>query len=167
MRALPVLGSFALVSLLDDAVNYLHDDGELTATLTGVARNLAPDGVALFDANTRLMYGTFFAATEVVERDGAVMVWRGECPEAAPAGVLAEAQLDVFAPDGDGRWRRRPSRHLQRHHSEAVVRSALAAAGLDCVAVYGQAPGGASFEPGLDESRHSKAIYLARSVERR
>jgi SAM-dependent methyltransferase len=161
MRALPVLGAFSLVTLLDDAVNYVHDAEELTATFTGVARNLTPDGLALFDANTQLMYGTFFAATEVVERDGAVMVWRGECPEPAPAGVLAAAQLDVFAPDADGRWQRRPSRHLQRHHSEAGIRGALAAAGLECVAVYGQTPE-ASFELGLDEARHPKAIFLAR-----
>jgi SAM-dependent methyltransferase len=161
MRTLPQLGSFALVTLLDDAVNYLHDADELTAAFAGVARNLAPDGIALFDANTQLMYGTFFAATEVVERDGALMVWRGLCPEPAPAGVLAEAVLDVFAPDGGGGFMRRPSRHLQRHHSEAVIRRALAAAGLECVAVYGQTPE-ASFELGLDEARHPKAIFLAR-----
>jgi len=167
MRALPDLGSFALITLLDDAVNYLHDAEQLAAAFAGVARNLAPDGIALFDANTRHLYGTFFAATEVVERDGAVMVWRGACPAAAPAGVLAEATLDVFAPDGEGRWMRQPSRHLQRHHSERTVRGALTAAGLDCVAVYGQTPGGATFESGLDEARHSKAIYLARPAERR
>src|SRR3954451_16608745 len=51
MRALPELGSFALVTLLDDAVNYLHDAEQLTATFAGVARNLATDGIVLFDAN--------------------------------------------------------------------------------------------------------------------
>jgi SAM-dependent methyltransferase len=167
MRALPALGSFALVTLLDDAVNYLHDADELTAAFAGVARNLAPDGVALFDANTQLMYGTFFASTEVVERDGAVMVWRGRCPAAAPVGVLAEAVLDVFAPAGDGRWSRRPSTHLQRHHAEPVIRGALAAAGLHCVAAYGQTPDASRFEPALDESRHAKAIYVVRPAERR
>src|SRR4051794_27403687 len=59
MRDLPPLGSFALVTLLDDAVNYLHEPAELTAAFAGVARNLAPDGLALFDANTQHMYGTF------------------------------------------------------------------------------------------------------------
>jgi SAM-dependent methyltransferase len=161
MRDLPVLGAFALITLLDDAVNYLHDTDELTATFAGVERNLAPEGVVLFDANTRLMYRTFFASTEVVERDGAVMVWRGHCPSPAPAGVLAEAVLDVFAPDGDGRWQRRPSTHLQRHHSEDAIRAALAAAGLECVAAYGQTPE-ATFDASLDEARHSKAIFLAR-----
>jgi SAM-dependent methyltransferase len=161
MRDLPVLGAFALVTLLDDAVNYLHDADELEATFAGVARNLAPGGLALFDANTRLMYRTFFACTEVVERDGAVMVWRGHCPSPAPAGVLAEAVLDVFEPDGEGRWQRHPSTHLQRHHGEAAIRTALDAAGLECVAAYGQTPE-ATFEPQLDEARHSKAIFIAR-----
>jgi SAM-dependent methyltransferase len=167
MRDLPVLGAFALVTLLDDAVNYLHAADELAAAFAGVARNLAPGGLTLFDANTRLMYRTFFASTEVVERDGAVMVWRGRCPSAAPAGVLAEAVLDVFAPDGDGGFQRRPSTHLQRHHGEPEIRAALASAGLECVAVYGQTPA-ATFERGLDEARHPKAIFLARRpAERR
>jgi SAM-dependent methyltransferase len=168
MRALPGLGAFSLVTLLDDAVNYLHDADELIDAFAGVERNLAPDGIALFDANTRLMYRTFFASTEVVERDGAVMVWRGRCASTAPDGVLAEAALDVFSPEGAGNWRRRHSTHLQRHHGEAVIRMALAAAGLECVTAYGQTPA-AAFEPGVDESRHTKAIFLARrrSAERR
>src|SRR4051794_32812442 len=156
MRTLPRLGAFDLVTLLDDAVNYLHDAAELTAAFAGVARNLAPGGIALFDANTLRMYAGFFAASEVVERDGALIVWRGRCPAEPDAGVLVEATVDVVTAGGE----RIVSRHLQRHHPEPQIRDALRAAGLRCLAVHGQTET-ARFEPGLDESRHLKGIYLA------
>src|SRR5690242_890237 len=52
MRELPALAPFDLVSCIDDAVNYLLTADELVATFAGLARNLAPDGVVLFDANS-------------------------------------------------------------------------------------------------------------------
>jgi SAM-dependent methyltransferase len=165
MRALPALGAFDLVTLLDDAINYLHDADELTEAFAGVARNLAPGGLALFDANTLRMYAGYFAATEVVEDDDTLMVWRGRCPGDPSAGVLVEATVDVFAPRDDG-WSRVVSRHLQRHHPEGSIRAALDAAGLRCVALYGQTEA-ATFERGLDEARHLKGIYLAARGEPR
>jgi SAM-dependent methyltransferase len=165
MRDLPRLGAFDLVTALDDAVNYLHDADELTAAFRGLARNLAPGGLALFDANTLAMYGSFFAGSEVVESAGSLMVWRGRCPASPPPGVLAEAVLDVFAAAPGGTWERHVSTHLQRHHPEPVVRAALAAAGLECVAVHGQTAA-AELEPGVDETRHTKAIYVARPATR-
>jgi SAM-dependent methyltransferase len=160
MRRLGTLGRFDLVLALDDAVNYLHDRDELTAACAGMARNLAPGGVLLFDANTLATYGGFFAATHVVETGDTLMLWRGRCAAQPAPGALAEATIDVFA-GGRGRA---VSRHLQRHHPEPVVRAALAAAGLTCVGVYGQRPD-ATFDCGVDETRHGKAIYLARRGE--
>src|ERR1700754_5001225 len=77
MRRLPVLGSFDLVTCLDDAVNYLLTERELAATFAGLHRNLAPEGVLVFDSNTLLAYRTFFARTTVVAEPGRVLVWEG------------------------------------------------------------------------------------------
>jgi hypothetical protein len=75
--------------------------------------------------------------------------------------VLAEAVVDVFAAQPDGGWERHVSTHLQRHHPEPAIRAALGAAGLECIAVHGQTAS-AELERGVDETRHTKAIYLAR-----
>jgi SAM-dependent methyltransferase len=161
MRDLPVLGEFDLVTCLDDAVNYLTSPAELRAALRGFRRNLRPGGVAIFDANNLATYRTSFARDAALERDGAFFCWRGETDADAGPGAMASAWIEVFAEEGDGRWRRSRTRHLQRHHPRPEVEAAVADAGLELLAVRGQATG-ARIEPGADEERHSKTLYVTR-----
>jgi SAM-dependent methyltransferase len=160
-RELPELGEFDLVLLLDDVVNYLTGGDDLVRAFAAAGANLASDGVLLFDANTLLTYRTFFAETLVVEADDRYLVWRGDTPADAEPSVLAVGVLDAFARDADGSWARHPSVHRQRHHTDSAVRAALADAGLECVAVYGQ---GYDARPvaGADQLRDTKALYIAR-----
>jgi predicted TPR repeat methyltransferase len=160
-RELPELGEFDLVLLLDDVVNYLTAPDDLVRAFAAAAGNLAPDGVLLFDANTLLTYRTFFSESVVVEAGDHYLVWRGRTPSDAEPSVLADAVLDAFARGADGAWERHASVHRQRHHTEATVRAALADAGLDCVAVFGQ---GYDARPvaGADQLGHTKALYIAR-----
>lgn len=161
MRSLPRLGAFDLVCCLDDAVNYLHDAGQLQAALRMMAANLAPGGVLVFDANTLRTYRTFFASLTVVQGDGEVLVWDGTTPTDLPAGGLARAQLDVLRAGTDGTWSRTRSQHAQRHHHAATVRDALAAAGLEPAIVRGMHLDG-SLTDDVDEHENTKAIYVAR-----
>jgi hypothetical protein len=74
---------------------------------------------------------------------------------------VAEAAIEVFEEEPDGRWRRTTSRHVQRHHPREDVEAALEAAGLELAAVRGQARG-ARLEPHADELEHPKVVYLAK-----
>ncbi|HWB68410.1 MAG TPA: class I SAM-dependent methyltransferase, partial [Solirubrobacterales bacterium] len=74
MRELPRFGEFDLIWCLDDAVNYLLSREELELALSGMAANLAPNGLLMFDVNTLLTYRTFFASEEVVESNGRRLV---------------------------------------------------------------------------------------------
>lgn len=154
MRSLPRLGEFDLVWGLDDAINYLLNGDELLNALNGMRINLAPDGLLLFDVNTLVAYRSFFAETEVVEREGRRLVWRGQtAPDAAP-GSVCEA---VFEEDGG------PTEthlHRQRHFPDSEVRAALNDAGLTCLDVYGLYTDGILRQP-LDELSHTKAVYIA------
>src|SRR3954465_594608 len=49
IRQLDEVGEFDLVTCLDDAVNYLTDDGDLDRAFASLGRNLALDGVLVFD----------------------------------------------------------------------------------------------------------------------
>jgi SAM-dependent methyltransferase len=162
MRSLPFLGGFDLVTCLDDAVNYLLSARELTAAFRGVARCLRREGVFIFDVNSLATYRKSFAEEFVVETPDAVFRWRGEAPTDVPPGRICTATIEVR---GD-----MPapvtSRHVQRHHPEREVRGALWAAGLQCVAVYGNV-GEGRLTPQADESRHSKIVYVARRRRRR
>jgi SAM-dependent methyltransferase len=164
LRELPLLGSFDLATCFDDSLNYLLDDAELLAAFRGIAANLAPHGLALFDLNTLLAYRTTFARDSVTEHDGTLFAWRGESASDLPPGGTASARIDIFASAGDELYGRVTSRHDQRHFPREDVLQALREAGLECVALYGALDDGRLVEP-ADESGHLKVLYIARHAK--
>jgi SAM-dependent methyltransferase len=161
MRVLPSFGSFDLVTCIDDALNYCLEPEELVASLAGIRRNLDPVGVAVFDLNTLVVYRHYYRFASVIQSPETVMVWDGRSPADLQSGGVAEAALLVLARRPDGWWIRSESIHRQRHYPESEVRAALEAAGLECIAVYGMHLDG-SFDEGVDDTAHSKAVYIAR-----
>lgn len=164
IRALPELGSFDLVTCFDDSLNYLHDRGELGSCFRGIAANLAPHGLVLFDLNTLLAYRTTFASDSVSEHDGTLFAWRGESDARLAPGGAAAARLDIFAPVGAGAYERAVTRHEQRHFPREDVVEQLDAAGLRCAAVLGALDDGRLVEP-ADEGSQLKVLYIARHRE--
>jgi SAM-dependent methyltransferase len=167
MRELPRFGEFDLIWSLDDAINYLLSAEELEQALAGMRENLAPTGLILFDVNTLLAYRTFFAETEVVEQGGRRLVWRGQAASDVAPGSICESILEVAPTDADAdaaESQGAPTlRHQQRHFPEAEVIETIERAGLECLDVYGHGLDGIPRQP-LDESIHTKAIYVARGA---
>jgi SAM-dependent methyltransferase len=163
MRALGRLGSFDLVTCLDDSVNYLLDDGELEAALASFAVNLAPDGVLVFDVNTVSTYRTTFARDAIVDGEGLYLAWHGECTGDEGPGCLAGLVIEAFRELESGLYERVSTRHTQRHHPRDDVEAALAGAGLALAGVFGQLPDG-SLDELADEDLHHKLVYFAQRV---
>jgi SAM-dependent methyltransferase len=163
MRALGELGSFDLITCLDDSVNYLLDDGELEAALVSFAANLAPDGVLVFDVNTVSTYRTTFARDATIDGPGVFLVWHGECDGGEEPGCLAGLVIEAFREDDSGLYQRVTTSHTQRHHPRPDVEGALAGAGLRAVGVFGQLPDG-SLDTLADEDLHHKLVYFAQRV---
>jgi SAM-dependent methyltransferase len=159
MRDLPQLGRFDLVWALDDALNYLLSGEELGRALVGMAANLAPAGLLMFDLNTLLSYRTFFAETETVVRGGKRLVWRGLAPADAAPGSICESRFEIEVEEGEPDVA--PHVHRQRHFPDTEVLALLEDAGLECLDVFGH-DHSAVLEQPLDELRHSKAVYIAR-----
>jgi SAM-dependent methyltransferase len=166
MLALPKFGEFDLVWALDDTINYLLGAEELRRALTGMRENLSPTGLLLFDVNTLLAYRTFFAETAVVEGRGRRLVWRGlTAPDVAP-GSTCESRLEVASDKENAKPGEATAlTHRQRHFPQAEVLATLTLAGLECLDTYGIYTDGIRKQP-LDESIHTKAIYVARSARR-
>jgi SAM-dependent methyltransferase len=160
IRTLGRVGSFDLVTCLDDSLNYLLGDGDLDAALSALAGNLAPGGVLVFDLNTLSTYRTTFARDMTHDGDDVFLAWRGGCDGAEEAGCLATLTVEAFRALGPGLYERVTSTHRQRHHSRPAVERALAGAGLAPVGVYGQLPDG-SLDTAANESAHHKLVYLA------
>lgn len=155
MRDLPDVGEFDLIWAVNDPLNYLLSIEELEATLDGMRRNLAPEGIALFDINTLVTYRTFWSNEVILDENGRELVWRGKLsPDEVTPGVFAEATFEEVGAEGSAHV------HRQRHFSQEEVEAALKKVGLECIAVYGEQDGVLS--PGLDENLHTKAVYLSR-----
>lgn len=163
MRELPVFGQFDVVWCLDDAVNYLLSTEELEQALTGMRRNLGPQGLLMFDLNTLESYRTFFAEEVTMERDGRRLIWKGLTSPEAPPGTIAEASFEVEPLDESAGPAIPPELHRERHFSEAEVLAGLEQAGLECLDVYGHHHDAIPHQP-LDEVAHTKAVYIARTA---
>jgi SAM-dependent methyltransferase len=160
MRSLPVLGEFDLVLCLDDSLNHLLEPADLCAALRGIAANLAPDGVAVFDVNTLTALRSF-SGTQVVEDEERLVVWRGTGPADLEPGGKTGAQLDVLTKGEHGLFSRATTTLRERHYPVRELSGYLAAAGLELVQTLGQSPG-VRLERDVDESRHHKALFVAR-----
>ena len=163
VRELGAVGSFDLVTCLDDSLNYLVDDGDLEAALASLGANLAPDGVLVFDLNTLATYRTTFARDMALDGPDVFLVWRGGCDGAEQPGCVAELVVEAFGAGPSGLYERVTTRHTQRHHPRSEVERALAEAGLAAVGVFGQLPDG-SLDVLADEHVHHKLVYLAQRV---
>ncbi len=160
MRALPDLGRFDLVTCIDEPLNYLLDAADLARAFAAAARCLAPGGIYLFDLNTLHTYRSVCAHDSCHEHDGWLFVWRGLSSTELEPGGLAEFAIEAFEPRAGDCWHRHTNPHAQRHHPPELVVELLGRAGLRTLAIYGQ-DASARMEPVLDESRHTKAIFLA------
>lgn len=165
VRTLGRVGRFDLVTCLDDSVNYLVDDGDLEAALAALARNLADEGLLVFDVNTLSAYRTTFARDSTQDGPELFLAWRGRCRSDEEPGCVATLAVEAFHEVGQGLYERVTSLHRQRHHPRPAVEAALAAAGLRAVAVFGQRHDG-SLDPLASEAAHHKLVYFAQRVAR-
>jgi SAM-dependent methyltransferase len=159
MRELPVLGAFDLVWALNHPLNYLLSSEEFDAAITGMARNLKPGGILVFDVNTLATYRTFFADEFQVEVRGRKLVWSGRNrSETFMPGSFAEARFEAVGEPNSVHV------HRQCHFPEGEVMDTLTSAGLNVIEVLGVSEPDGDLSTPLDEEAHTKAVYVCASV---
>jgi SAM-dependent methyltransferase len=158
LTELPTFGEFDLLLALNDVVNYLTEDGDLVRALEGMRANLAPGGMALFDANTLGLFSSHFTDEGENEMSVGEWRWRGRSAALEPGGAF-EAEISGAGVE--------THTHLQRHHPVDHVQAAIAAAGLVHLASLGQreADGKVILTDPVDEQRDHKTIHIARAPQ--
>jgi SAM-dependent methyltransferase len=153
MRELPELGGFDLILCLNDSVNNLLGDDDLVRALRAMRANLAPEGLLVFDVNSRSTYLDHYRSgtASEVENDGSRWVWSGQ-GEVGPS--LFEARIE-----GDGIS---PISHVQRFRPAEEVRQAMGTAGLTCLASLGmtEVDGEVRLAEPADEARDYKIVFI-------
>jgi SAM-dependent methyltransferase len=147
-------GGFQLILLLNEVVNYLTEDGDLERAFAGVRRNLSPDGLVVFDANTLLWFRESFASGKSEEMSARGWDWHG-LNESVEKGATYEARLSGHGVESHV--------HRQRHWTPEQVDQALESSGLRPLAALGQREENLRviLEAPVDEERDSKIIYIA------
>lgn len=161
IRALERLGAFDLVWCLGDALNYLQNEAEVAAVFDGVRRNLAPGGIFVCDVNTLATFREVYSSLLVKPDDAQVLILDGHGARSLAPQGSAEVWIDRLTPSSGGWWTRTRSVHHHRHHAPVDLERQLRAAGIAPVAVYGSLLSG-DVEPRVDETRHVKAVVIAR-----
>jgi SAM-dependent methyltransferase len=158
MRELPELGAFDLVCVLNDAVNYLLDDDQLVEAFTGFRRNLVRGGVVVFDVNTLWTFRNY--GVLVRQHPDRILMSEGNTDPDFAEGAIMPVSFTVLERRTGFFWQCHRSPLLQRHFSDAAIRRALRAAGLEIVGAYGQTY--KTIADPLDEMDDEKAVYVAR-----
>lgn len=164
MRALSSIGSFDLITCLDDAVNYLLSTADLERFFAGVARNLATSGLLIFDANSLGLYRNGFGGDWVKDHPSAFIAWSAPHTPALEAGECVCASIHIFAETNETLCHT-VSRHEQRHWPSHAFSAAAEKAGLTVEAVYGQHRG-ARLESPFHEIDHQKALYVVKRAHK-
>lgn len=160
VRQLPLFGSFDLVWALNDPLNYLLSHEEFRAALKGMAANVAPRGILIFDVNTVETYRTFFSEELKVEVGGRSLIWKGLGPgRSFVPGDEAEAEFQIAGVPGTAHI------HHSRHFPMQSVLDAIQAAGLHCDGIKGVTEPEGDLVVPMVEEEHAKAVYLCRKAD--
>ena len=147
MREFELYGTVRAVISICDSINYITENDDLVTVFKLVNNYLDPNGVFIFDFNTRHYYKDIIAGQTIAEaRDDISFIWENDYDEAEDINVL---ELSLFisviksgAGDGDGGdddgnlYRKYEETHIQRGYTLDEIRSLIDASGLEYVTAY-------------------------------
>ncbi len=140
MTAFELYGTVeAIVSCLD-TVNHLTTPRALESCFSLVRNYLVPDGLFLFDLNSRMKFEEIYAdECYVFESDGVYCTWQNGYN---PKTHLCSFDITLFAQDGaSGLYRRYGERQTERMYPLRTVRRLLEGCGFEWIGAYGSPSG--------------------------
>lgn len=111
-----------------DSLNYLIEDGELSAAFACVKRFLKPDGIFCFDMNTVYQFENIYADhTFAATAENAAYIWENyyDIEE-----KINEYAVTFFWEDVNGKYQRAYEEHFERAYDIEEVQNALEENGL-------------------------------------
>lgn len=145
MRAFTAPEPVDLLTCFYDSLNYLTDPADLVRTFSCMRRALAPEGLAIFDMNTRAgLAADWDGRCWVQEIDDAYFIQQAEWDAAT---AIATMTLTCFVRLGRD-YRRFEEVHEERGYTLDEITDALGSAGLTALDAFACLPRiGPTFEP--------------------
>lgn len=139
MEELDLYGTVQAVLCCLDSVNYVTDPKVLHEALRRAALFLEPDGVFVFDVNTKKKFDAMNGQCYVREDEDVYCVWQVDFD-----GVQCVYDFDIFARVGErNRWERLEESHVERYYDPDQLCAMLDDCGFDRVELHPEL----SFEP--------------------
>lgn len=142
MRSFELYGTVGAVVCCLDSLNYLLQDGDLTACFRTVHNYLDPDGLFLFDMNTPYkfchIYGNNAYVLEDEQSDGAggndvFCAWQNFYNEKSR---ICDFELSIFEEQADGSYLRSDEHQQERCYSLEEIKKALSDSGMELLGIY-------------------------------
>lgn len=127
MREFELYGTVRGVVSVCDSINYITDTKDLVTVFKLVNNYLDPDGLFIFDFNTRHKYRDVIGDTVIAEnRDNESFIWENTY---YPDENINEYDITFFVREGD-LFRKFTETHVQRGYTLSEIKKCLTAAGL-------------------------------------
>ena len=146
MTAFELYGTVDAVVCCLDSVNHLTKREDLGRCFSLVHNYLTPDGLFLFDVNSKTKFETVYAdKTYVYEAPDAFCVWENRYSRG-----VCDFRITLFREDGKGKYRRYESLERERMYTLRTLKEELQRCGFEWIGAYSAPYGG---EPTGDEDR--------------
>lgn len=134
MQEFELYGTVRAVVSVCDSLNYVTEEEELLQVFRLVNNYLDPEGIFLFDMNTRYKYEELLGDTTIAEnREDGSFIWENTFD---PGSGINEYALTLFLQREDGLYEKSEEIHYQRAYSLERIKELLLEAGLELLAVY-------------------------------
>lgn len=134
MREFELYGTVRAVVSVCDSMNYILEPEELLQVFRLVNNYLDPEGVFIFDLNTRYKYEKILGEQTIGEtREDHCFIWDNYYDEASRVN---EYILNLFIRGNDGRYDRYEEVHYQRAYDLDEIRRLVEASGLRWKGAY-------------------------------
>ncbi len=134
MREFELYGTVRAIISICDSINYILNYDELVKVFSLVNNYLDPDGIFLFDFNTKYKYKELLGDTTIAEnREKSSFIWDNYYYEEEE---INEYELTLFIQKKDTSYEKYVETHFQKVYSLEDIQSALDVAGLKFINAY-------------------------------
>jgi SAM-dependent methyltransferase len=137
MTDFELYGTVAAAVSICDSMNYLTEYEDLVTCFKLVNNYLDPEGVFIFDMNTKHYFRDIVGENTISEvRDDMAFIWDNSFDEEENMNYLYLTLFQEDKESGDGTYRRFDELHEQRAYEIDEVKKALEEAGMEFVTAF-------------------------------